>query len=322
MNNIKLITYMEAIVNKKHDTRILASVKRLAGEVVKNKVAYAFVAPFYILFFVFTILPVLNSIYYSFTYYNILQKPIFVGWSNYLKLLLNDYIFIIAVKNTFIYSAVVGPVGYIASFVFAWIINEMTPRIRAILVVIFYMPSLSGSAYLIWKLIFSGDKYGYINGFLMRTGITLEPILWLKDTNYILPVIIFVALWMSIGTAFLAFIAGLQGVDKSLYEAGIVDGIKNRWQELWYITLPCMKPMLMFGAVMSITGSFAASGIATELAGFPSVDYAGHTVVTHLMDYGSIRYDMGYASAIATVLFVVMIGANKFVQRLLKKVGE
>jgi multiple sugar transport system permease protein len=291
-------------------------------QAVKNKVAYAFVAPFVVLFFTFTVFPVIYAIFYSFTYFNLLEKPVFVGLANYSKLFLNDDVFIIAVKNTLIFAAITGPIGYIASFLFAWLLNEMGRRLRTLLVVILYMPTLSGSMMVIWRLIFSGDKYGYANSILMQLGIIEHPINWTRDANYIMIVLIIVAIWMSIGTAFLAFIAGLQGIDRSLYEAGQMDGIRNRWQELWYITLPTMKPQLMFGAIMSITGSFAVSDMAIAIAGFPSVEYAGHTVVTHLMDYGTIRYDMGYASAIATVLFIVMVWTNKFVQKMLRKVGS
>ncbi|MBO9598947.1 MAG: sugar ABC transporter permease, partial [Cohnella sp.] len=176
--------------------------------------------------------------------------------------------------------------------------------------------------YFIWLIVFSGDRYGYLNGFLMKYGFKLEPVLWLTTEKYILPIIIVVQLWLSLGTSFLAFIAGLQTIDKSLVEAGAMDGIKNRWQELWYITLPSMRPQLMFGAVMQITASFAVADVSIALAGFPSVNYAGHTIVTHLMDYGTIRFEMGYASAIATVLFFMMIGANMLTQKLLRRVGE
>jgi multiple sugar transport system permease protein len=156
----------------------------------------------------------------------------------------------------------------------------------------------------------------------MKYGFKLEPTLWLTTEKYILPIIIIVQLWLSLGTSFLAFIAGLQTIDKSLVEAGAMDGIKNRWQELWYITLPSMRPQLMFGAVMQITASFAVADVSIALAGFPSVNYAGHTIVTHLIDYGTIRFEMGYASAIATVLFLMMIGANMLTQKLLRRVGE
>lgn len=288
----------------------------------KNKVAYALVMPFYCLFFVFTVLPVFLSIILSFTYFNILESPQWIGFTNYINLFLNDEIFILSLKNTLIFAVVTGPVSYLASFIFAWLINELPRRIRTIVVLIFYAPSLSGSAFLIWQLMFSSDRYGYFNSFLLRLGIIKEPILWLTDVNYIMPIIIIVALWMSISTAFLAFIAGLKSIDKSMLEQGAIDGIRNRWQELWFIILPTMKPMLMFGAVMSITNSFTVASVSTELVGFPSTDYAGHTIVTHLMDYGSMRFEMGYASAIASVLFAIMITANKVIQRLLQKVGN
>lgn len=282
---------------------------------------YLCLLPFMLVFFTFTVLPVFKAIYYSFNYFNILQPPEFIGLENYKNLLLHDDVFVKAVINTIIFAVITGPVGYMASLLLAWLINDFGKTLRTILVVVFYAPSISGQLYLIWSLIFSGDSQGYANALLTSLGIISEPVQWLTDPKYMMGVIIIVALWMSLGAGFLSFIAGLQGVDRGLYEAGSIDGINNRFQELWYITLPAIRPQLMFGAVMSITSSFASADIMITLAGFPSTDYAAHTIVTHLQDYGTQRFDMGYACAIATILFVVMILINKAVQRLLKGVG-
>ena len=294
----------------------------LRYQIKKNKACYIMLAPYFILFFLFTVLPVLRSICLSFTYFNMLEWPTFNGWNNYIKLFLEDDIFLISLKNTLIFAVVTGPISYLLCLLFAWIINEFSSRIRTVLTLIFYAPSICGNAYMVWSLILSGDRYGYLNGILLKWGIINEQKLWMQDAKYILPCLIVVQLWLSLGTGFLSFIAGLQTVDKSLYEAAALDGVKNRWQELWYVTLPAMKPQLMFGAVMQITQSFAVADISIQLAGNPSVNYAGATVVTHLLDYGSTRFDMGYASAIATVLFLLMVGTNKLVQKLLGRVGE
>ncbi len=288
----------------------------------KSKHYYILMAPYAILFLTFTIVPVLMSLGISFTYFNTLEPPRFIGLDNYIKLFLEDEVFIIALKNTLILAVVTGPVSYLMAFVFAWLINELRPRLRSFLTLIFYAPSISGNAFLMWLLIFSGDVHGYANAFLIKYGFIDNPILWLKDPNYMMLVIIVVQLWLSLGVSFLAFIAGLQSVDKTMYEAGAIDGIRNRWQELWYITLPAMKPQLMFGAVMQITTSLAIAQVSMSLVGFPSVEYAGHTIVTHLIDYGTIRYDLGYASAIATVLFMIMMSTNLIVRQILRKVGN
>lgn len=291
-------------------------------EIKKSKHYYVLMAPYAILFFTFTVLPVLMSLGISFSYFNLLEPPRFVGLDNYIKLFLEDDIFIIALKNTLILAVVTGPVSYLMAFLFAWLINELGPRLRSFLTLIFYAPSISGNAFLMWLLIFSGDVHGYANSFLIRFGLIDNPVQWLKDPDYMLLVIIIVQLWLSLGVSFLAFIAGLQNVDRTLYEAGAVDGIRNRWQELWYITLPSMRPQLLFGAVMQITTSLAIAAVSMQLVGFPSVQYAGHTIVTHLIDFGTVRYDLGYASAIATVLFLIMITTNLVVRQILRKVGR
>lgn len=297
-------------------------VQRLWRSIRANKVAYLFVAPYTLLFFLFTVLPVLIAVGLSFTHYNMLQPPKWIGYQNYIRLFLSDDVFLIAVKNTFVFALITGPLSYLACFIFAWLINELQPRVRAVLTLLLYAPSISGQLFMIWTVMFSGDSYGYVNGALLRFGIIDEPIQFLLDPQWMMPVVILVVLWMSLGTSFLAFIAGLQGIDKQLYEAAAVDGIRNRWQELFYITLPQMKGYLMFGAIMSITNSFAAAAQIIPLVGFPSTDYAGHTIVTHLIDYGNIRFEMGYASAIAVILFAVMVGSQRLVQRVLNSLDS
>ncbi len=294
----------------------------LGYRIKRARWSYAMIAPYFILFFLFTVVPVAISIVLGFTYFNMLEFPEWVGWKNYVKLFLEDDVFLISLKNTLIFAVVTGPISYFLCLLFAWIINEFKGWLRAFLTLIFYAPSICGNAYLVWNLILTGDRYGYLNGILLKLDIINEAIVWLKTEKYVLPCLIVVQLWLSLGTGFLSFIAGLQTVDKSLYEAAAIDGIKNRWQELWYVTLPTMKPQLMFGAVMQITQSFAVADISIYLAGNPSVNYAGATVVTHLLDYGNTRFEMGYASAIATVLFLLMVGTNKLVQRILRRVGE
>ncbi len=291
-------------------------------EIKKNKTAYIMIAPFMILFFMFTVLPVGLSIVLSFTQFNMMEFPKFIFMDNYIRLFLDDDIFLIACQNTFIFAAITGPVSYFMSLLIAWFINELTPKVRALVTLIFYAPSISGSVYLIWTVLFSSDSYGYVNAWLMELGFITSPILWFSDEKYVMGLCIVVALWTSLGTSFLSFIAGLQGVDKSLYEAAAVDGVKNRWQELWYVTLPTMRPQLMFGAVMSITGSFGFGAVVTALAGFPSVNYCAWTIMHHLEDYGGSRFEVGYASAIAVVLFAIMVGANLVVKKVLSKVGE
>ena len=291
-------------------------------EMKRNWVAYAMIAPYMLVFTMFTIVPVVLSFVISFTDFNMLQMPNIVWIENYINLFFADDVFLTACKNTFIFAAIVGPASYMISFLVAWFINELDPRVRAVVTLIFYAPSIAGQVYLIWGTLFAADSQGWVNAVLLETGMIVEPIAFFQDANWVMPLCIVVALWTSLGTSFLSFIAGLQGVDRAMYEAGAVDGIKNRWQELWYITLPSMKPQLMFGAIMAITSSFGFGGVVTALAGFPSVDYAAHTIMHHLEDYGGSRYEIGYSSAIAVVLFLVMVGANMLVKKILSKVGS
>lgn len=290
-------------------------------EMNKHKVAYLMIAPFFILFTLFTIIPVVLSLVLSFTNFNLLEWPDFVFLDNYIRLFLDDDVFITAIKNTLMFATVTGPGSYLLSMLFAWFINELRPKIRSIVTLLFYAPSISGNVYLIWTIFFSGDEYGLVNAWGMKLGLLSEPVLWFQDEKYIFVLCCCVALWTSLGTSFLTFIAGFQTVDTSLYEAGAVDGVKNRWQELYYITLPTMRPQMMLGAILAITGAFGFGGVITALVGFPSPNYVAHTIMHHLDDYGGMRYEMGYASAIATLLFLMMIGCNMLVTKVLRKIG-
>ena len=283
---------------------------------------YIMIAPFMILFIVFVVYPVLMAIWYSFTDYNVLEKANFIGFDNYKKLFLDDETFITAIKNTFIIAVIVGPGGYVLSFLLAWMINELPHKLGVILTVIFYAPSMAGTAVVaVFRQIFSDDSSGYLNAILRNLGITKDAILWLSDADYVMVVVVLASLWTSLGVGFLSFVAGIKGVDEAQYEAGAIDGIKNRWQELWYITLPNMKPQLLFGAVMTITSSLSVGAYGDMIVGFPSPNYATHTIVNHLNDYGAIRMEMGYASAIAVILFLIMIICNMLIQKCLRKVG-
>ena len=268
--------------------------------------------------YLFTIIPVLSSIVLSFTRYDILNAPVFVGWDNYLRMFLEDEVFLIALKNTFQFAVITGPVSYFLCFVFAWFINDLPPIARATFTVIFYAPTLA-NIYFIFQYIFSGDMYGLLNSFLIQFGLINEPIQWLTNTDYMLNIVIFVQLWCSLGTGFLAFVAGLQNLDPSLVEAGAIDGIRNRFQELIYIILPQMGGSLMFGAVMQISQAFSVGGISSALVGFPSIDYAAHTIVLHISDFGNTRFELGYASALSVVLFAIMLGIKGIVNRLLRR---
>lgn len=291
----------------------------IKGWIRKNKTGYLFLLPFLILFTAFTIVPVGVSMGTSFTNYNMIQTPDIVNVENYKYLILDDDVFLKALSNTLIFALITGPIGYFASFFMAWIIT-LVKKGRGFFSLAFYAPSLTSGVAMstIWLIIFSGDRYGYLNNLLLNTGLITEPILWTSDSEYVLGVIILISIWMSMGTGFLVFLAGFQNIDPALYEAARVDGIKNKFQELKLITWPLMKPQLLFGAINSIVGSFAVFDVATAVAGMPSPNYAAHTIVAHLYDYAFTRYNMGYASAVAMILFLITFVMGRVCMRLFR----
>lgn len=294
----------------------------LLNQIKNNWQMYLLMMPFMIFFFLFTIWPVIASFAISFTEYNVLELPKFVGFDNYRRLFLDDEIFIKALGNTVVFAVITGPVGYMLSFLVSWAINDMNPLSKAILTFIFYVPSISGTMFTIWSMIFDSEIYGYANSLLMKLGFIDDPIDWLTNEKYILAIIIIVQLWMSMGVGFLAMRAGFSTTDKQTYEAGAIDGIRNRWQELWYITIPSMAPHLTTAAVLQVTAMFSNATVSATLVGNPSTNYAGHLVMNHFADYSGVRLERGYASAIATCLFVLIFVINRVIMRSLKKVGE
>ena len=293
-----------------------------AVRIKKARDCYIMVIPFVILFSIFIVAPVIVACLLSFTDFNMLEIPKFVGFENYFRMFLEDDTFLIAVRNTLIFAVVTGPLSYVLCLGFAWLINELSPVVRAILTLILYLPTMSSMIFVIWTYIFSGDQYGLLNSLLMKFGIFSEPMQWLSDSRTIMPVIIIVQLWMSLGTSFLSFIAGLQNINFELYEAAAVDGVNNRWQELFLVTLPAMGPQLLFGAVMQISGTFSIGGICITLAGFPSTDNAALTIVTHIQDMGSTRLELGYACSMSVILFIFVLVINQVIQSLIRKYAD
>lgn len=293
----------------------------LSKRIWDARASYVLMFPFLLLFLVFIVIPIFSSVFLSFTSFNMLQTPKFVGFDNYIRMFLEDDVFLIALKKTIVFAIITGPLGYVLSFVVAWLINEMNRGIRWFLTLVMYAPTLAGNVYYIWTFIFSGDSKGLINSTLIKLGIINDPIQWLTDSAYNVSVVLIVIIWLSLGTGFLAFVAGFNALDRSYFEAAAIDGVRNRFEELWYVTLPQMAPQLLFGAVMSISGAFAVGYANAAITGFPSSNYSTHTLLLHMLDYGTIRFEMGYASAIAVVLFVIMLITWIVIKKALSKLS-
>ncbi len=284
-----------------------------------NKNGYLFIAPYGLAFTVFILVPVLLAVVLSFTNFNAIEFPSWVGFLNYITVLTNDEVFMQHVlPNTVVYALIVGVGGYVLSFVLAWALCNLTRGFRTVFALILYSPSMTAGVAMtvVWKVIFSGDQTGLLNSWLMSLGVLNEPVIWLINAKYLLPIVIVIGLWSSMGIGFLSLIAGILNTDESLYEAGAIDGIKNRFQEMIYIVIPSMKPQMLFAAVMAIVNAFQAGTIFTLLTGNPSPGYASQLIVNHIEDYGFLRYEMGYAAAVSVVLLLIVQLFSKVADRL------
>lgn len=280
------------------------------------------ILPYGILFTLLIIIPVIMAILLSFTYFNTIEFPSWVGLDNYVSLFTNDTVFMQKVlPNTIIYAVFVGAGGYVLSFFLAWSLSQVTRRVRTVMAIIIYSPSLTGGVLLstVWKVIFNGDKSGYLNYFLLKFGVIDQPVQWLQSSEYLLPIMILVSLWSSMGVGFLTILSGILNVNPELYEAGSIDGIRNRFQEIIHITIPATKPQMLFGAVMTIVNTFQSSGIGVDLSGAnPTPSYAGQLIVTHIEDFGYQRYEMGYAAAVSVILLIGVRLMSKGAQKIFK----
>lgn len=296
----------------------VASIKKARKK--KFNSAYLFIGPYAIIFIVFVVLLILISFLLSFTYYDGVNMPHFIGLTNYVTLFTQDLDFMqSALPNTIKYALIVGPVGYMLSFFLAWVLAQLPRRFRNVAAIILYSPSLTGGVLIsvVWKAMFSGDSRGYINYLLLNWGIINEPLQFLQDKTTIFIIMVFVGLWSSMGIGFLAMLSGILNTNREIYEAAYVDGMKNRFQEVVYITIPSMKPQMMFGAVMSIVSTFNSAGLASALTGAsPTPQLAGWLISDHMQDYAFSRMEMGYASALSVVLLMLVLvfyfAANHF----------
>ena len=284
----------------------------------RNGMFYIMILPFTVIFMIFTVIPAIGGLFASFTDFNGLTIPNFVGFDNYIRLFLKDTVFFTVFKNTLLQAVMVGPIGFLLSFIIAWLINELPKAIRLVIIFLVYSPSFSGTLYTVWQYVFSNDANGVMNSLLQKFG--LEPVSWLSDPTYSMSVVIFVSIWMSFGAGFLSFVAGFRGLDRAYYEAAAIDGLHNRWQELYYVTLPQMRPQLLFGAVQSISAGFAVGSINQALAGYPSTDNATDTIILYMSDLGKTRFEYGYAAAMSVILMLIMQASWRLVNKALRTI--
>ncbi|SDX13885.1 carbohydrate ABC transporter permease [Paenibacillus sp. CF384] len=295
--------------------------KPATAKAIKNEFnAFVFISPFFIIFSLLVVVPVVSAIYLSFTDFNSIQTPKFIGLTNYVNLITQDNAFMMYVlPNTLKFALLVGPGGYLLSFWLAWLLAQIPKKSRTVIALAIYSPSLTAAIAMavVWLVIFSGNASGYLNHFLMSLAIINEPIQWTQSPHYLMPIMVTVSLWNSMGVGFLAMLAGILNINGEMYEAGYIDGIRNRLQEVWYITIPSMKPQMLFGAVMAVVGTFQAGAIGVQLSGAnPTPQNAGQLMINHIEDYGFLRYDMGYASAVSVVLLIIVYGFSKLCWRL------
>ncbi|MDR0473090.1 MAG: sugar ABC transporter permease [Treponema sp.] len=272
--------------------------------------ALALLLPYGVLFSMFIAVPIAVAIYLSFTYFDLVQAPVFAGLYNYVTLLTQDTVFFKNVlPNTILFALIVGPGGYMISFLMAWMLSQIQPAPRTLLALLLYMPSLAGGVFIsvLWRTIFSGNQSGYINAVLLRWNLIQTPIQFLQSPDFLMSIMILVSLWSAMGIGFLAMLAGILNINEELYEAAYIDGLRNRFQEIIYITIPSMKPQMLFGAVMAIVGAFNNGAIGVALSGAnPTPQYSGQLITNHIDDYGFLRYEMGYAAAVSVALLCIV----------------
>ncbi|OGW84808.1 MAG: hypothetical protein A2987_02520 [Omnitrophica bacterium RIFCSPLOWO2_01_FULL_45_10] len=282
--------------------------KTLFARLNEHKWSYFFIAPAVLLFVVFIVGPLIASFYWSFTEYNGIHPPKWVGLANYKTIFFDDPRFWKAIKNTVIYTLGVIPPGVVLSLLLAIAVDQQI-KFKNFFRIIYFIPSVTSVIALsvIWKWLFAGEKYGLINYFLLSLG--LKPIDWLMSPVWTLPAIMIMSIWAGIGYNMILFLAGLQTIPSTVYEAADIDGA-NVLEKFWHITLPLLKPTMVFVVIMGFIASFQVFEriyIMTESEfGIGGVLDSALTLVAYLYDMGFRKFQMGYASALGYVVFIVI----------------
>ena len=272
------------------------------------KWSYIFVAPAVLLFFIFVVGPLITSFYWSFTEYDAIHAPKWVGLDNYKNIFFNDPRFWKSIRNTIFYTLGVIPPVVVLSLLLAIAVDQQI-RFKNFFKVIYFIPSVTSVIALsvIWKWLFAGEKYGLINHILIRVG--LQPVDWLMSPVWTLPAIMIMSIWAGLGYNMILFLAGLQTIPKTVYEAADIDGA-NVFDKFWHITLPLLKPFTVFVVIIGFITSFQVFEriyIMTQSEfGIGGVLDSALTVVAYLYDMGFRKFKMGYASALGYIIFVVV----------------
>jgi multiple sugar transport system permease protein len=272
---------------------------------------YLFITPWILGFILFTLGPTLASLYFSFSEYDIISPPEWVGLRNYISLF-EDPLFWQSLKVTLYYAALALPLNLVVGFLLAVLLNQKVPGVN-IWRTIYYLPSvIAGVAVaLLWVRIFN-PKIGLLNPFLANFGIKGPG--WLQDPDWAIPSLVIMSLW-SVGGTMIIYLSGLQGVPTTLYDAAKVDGA-SRWQTFIHVTVPMMTPVIFYNLVMGLISTFqyfTVAYTATDGTGSP----VHSTLFYNLYLYqNAFRYtEMGYASAMAWVLLVIVLALTLLVFR-------
>jgi len=286
-------------------TAIVGWLRKPAGR--RNVVGYIFIAPFILGFLFWFLIPALTSLWLVFQKWNMIAPPEFVGLDNFKKLL-TDRFFWQALKVTTVYSAIAVPLGMVLAFLLALLMNS---KVRGIAVfrTVYYLPSIvpAVSNAVLWAWILNSD-FGLLNALLHVFGV--RRILWLQDPEWALPALVLMSLW-GLGGGMVIYLAGLQGIPNEFYEAAAIDGA-SAWAKLWHVTLPLMSPVIFFNLVMSIIGTFQIF-IAGYLITNGGPQNATLFYVLYLWRNAFLYLNMGYAAALAWVLFIIIIGLTALV---------
>ena len=309
-----------ALIIKTKKQNRAKGINRLTRTQLETKNAYLFMTPYLLLFATCIIAPIIIAILLSFTSFNGVNAPKLVFLDNFIYLFTKDKVFIqYVLPNTLKFALIVGVGGYVLSFFMAWCLAQMPKRSRTILSIILYTPSMTMGVAMgvLWIIIFSGSDTGYLNYALISLNMINEPIEWLQNPKYLMTIMIIISLWGSLGVGFLAMLSGILNIPQDVYEAAYVDGMRNRFQEVFYITIPMMKPQMLFGAVMAVVNTFAAGSIGVSLAGSnPTPQYAGQLIINHIDDYIYNKYEFGMASAVTVILLIIILIISRIAYKL------
>jgi len=285
-------------------------------EIRKNSAAYYMLLPFFLLFFVFTVLPIAAALPFAFTDFKLPGAPSFAGIENFRDLFSENDLFMSSLKNTLLSLLITGLGGFVLNIFAAWLISPLRGRLKTMFIVIFCLPSFLYGAFAVWGMALGDGMNSPLNSVLMSLGMIKSPVDWLDSSPASILLMQLVRLWGTFGIGFLVTLTGFDEANENreLYDAARIDGLSNRFWHLVFVTVPAAAPRLALMAALQIAAAFSVGSVFTTTP-------ANMTLTDYMLTLGAYKLDIGMASAVGVLITAAASLIYFIVRKLLRELN-